>query len=87
MNPAKANAFSDSFAFERPISSNLHRGHYHPQINGFSSNTPLPSPYTAAVWIVDNPTQEIDLGVSQWFQCVLEKSLVEMYEMSSLFSI
>ncbi len=33
-------------------------------------------PYSAAIWIMDNPTQEIDLGVSQWYLCVLERSLV-----------
>lgn len=36
--------------------------HYHPKINGFTADPPT---HRAAVWITDNPTQEIDLGVSR----------------------
>lgn len=68
------------------------KGQVH-QTNGRSLSPPnqwlyskIPNPHSAAVWIIDNPTQEIDLGVSQRYVCVLERSLVKMYEISlSLF--
>lgn len=52
----------DSLDFKRSKPSSLHGDHYHPQINGFTATNP---PHSAAVWIMNNPTQEIDLGVSQ----------------------